>query len=91
MTKRWAWPKSGTCRVCGCTEFNACDGGCWWVDLEQTLCSTCSGTADDLAYVLRWIEKLRGRYGRAADILKAATRLIRDALGRLRARQQAQP
>ena len=27
------------CRVCGCTEDNACEGGCWWV--EDDLCSAC--------------------------------------------------
>jgi hypothetical protein len=32
------------CRVCGCTELNACltaDGPCWWV--EWDLCSACEG------------------------------------------------
>lgn len=32
------------CRVCGCTEERACDGGCWWVPdpLELgPLCSSC--------------------------------------------------
>ena len=29
------------CRVCGCTEHNACDGGCSWV--EEDLCSSCAG------------------------------------------------
>jgi len=28
-----------TCRVCGCTEDNACIGGCFWV--EYDLCSAC--------------------------------------------------
>lgn len=27
------------CRVCGCTQENACPGGCWWV--EDDLCSSC--------------------------------------------------
>lgn len=27
------------CRVCGCTEQNACEGGCSWV--EEDLCSSC--------------------------------------------------
>jgi len=27
------------CRVCGCTETRACEGGCWWV--EPDLCSAC--------------------------------------------------
>lgn len=29
------------CRVCGCTERNACPGGCHWV--EWDLCSECAG------------------------------------------------
>lgn len=27
------------CRVCGCTQFNACPSGCWWI--EADLCSEC--------------------------------------------------
>lgn len=29
-----------SCRACGCTENNACDGGCTWA--EEDLCSRCS-------------------------------------------------
>ncbi len=33
----------GRCRVCGCSEENACNLGagfmCWWVDAGHTLCS----------------------------------------------------
>jgi len=29
------------CRVCGCTQYNACEGGCYWV--EPDLCSKCAG------------------------------------------------
>lgn len=28
------------CRVCGCTDEWACEGGCYWV--EEDLCSTCA-------------------------------------------------
>ena len=28
------------CRVCGCTDNNACEGGCYWV--EHDLCSSCA-------------------------------------------------
>lgn len=28
-----------TCRVCGCTDYQACPGGCHWV--EDDLCSSC--------------------------------------------------
>lgn len=30
------------CRGCGCTEFRACPGGCWWV--ARGLCSRCWST-----------------------------------------------
>lgn len=29
-----------TCRVCGCDDFHACPGGCYWV--EEDLCSACA-------------------------------------------------
>lgn len=28
------------CRVCGCTDLNACPGPCYWV--EDNLCSNCA-------------------------------------------------
>ncbi|MCW3125260.1 MAG: hypothetical protein JWO03_918 [Bacteroidetes bacterium] len=31
--------KQQACRVCGCTQNNACPGGCWWT--EEDLCSSC--------------------------------------------------
>lgn len=27
------------CRVCGCTQYNGCPGGCFWV--TEDLCSEC--------------------------------------------------
>lgn len=33
------------CRVCGCTEGNACQGGCYWV--EPDLCSACAQPGGD--------------------------------------------
>lgn len=30
---------AGVCRVCGCTDLNACPGGCFWV--APDLCSVC--------------------------------------------------
>jgi hypothetical protein len=42
--------KRGTCRVCGCTETNACrpsprapDVTCAWTDDTHTLCTRCAG------------------------------------------------
>jgi len=30
------------CRVCGCTELDACDEGCAWVDADRDLCTSCA-------------------------------------------------
>lgn len=35
-----------SCRVCGCTDDRACDGGCSWVDLD--LCSACIEHAGEM-------------------------------------------
>lgn len=39
------------CRVCGCTDDEACRGGCWWVaDPEGgDLCSACEPSKDEEA------------------------------------------
>lgn len=34
------------CRVCGCTQDNACPGGCYWV--EEDLCSKCVERSGDV-------------------------------------------
>jgi hypothetical protein len=31
--------KPGACQYCGCTEGQACEGGCAWIDESQTVCS----------------------------------------------------
>lgn len=36
---------SQTCRICGCTDDHACEGGCWWV--EPGLCSRCAGVDEE--------------------------------------------
>lgn len=33
------------CRVCGCTEEDPCDEGCWWI--EPDLCSACGAKLED--------------------------------------------
>lgn len=30
-----------TCKVCGCTDYRACNDGCYWVNNEKDLCSKC--------------------------------------------------
>jgi predicted Fe-S protein YdhL (DUF1289 family) len=42
------------CRVCGCTEVDACDPPCSWV--EKDLCSGCADAAEMIA---RWTEGAR--------------------------------
>lgn len=32
-----------TCKVCGCTDEQACPGGCYWVDTKHSVCSACYG------------------------------------------------
>jgi hypothetical protein len=34
-----------TCRICGCWELEACEGGCAWA--EPNLCTTCTTSAAD--------------------------------------------
>ncbi len=52
------------CRVCACTEHNACDEGCSWVKVEPgspPLCSACSGGVGDMAEAIgRGIKLLGG-------------------------------
>lgn len=35
------------CRVCGCTEEEACPGGCIWANSAATLCSQCAVRGED--------------------------------------------
>ena len=54
------------CRVCGCTDEQACDGGCWWVKDPRgmgDLCSTCLPDAEAPAQ----LERLRAEVDRIAD------------------------
>lgn len=36
---------SGVCSRCGCTDDEACEGGCTWADKEHTICSRCASPA----------------------------------------------
>lgn len=58
MTRKSSEP---ACRVCRCTEHNACDGGCSWVEVEKgspPLCSACAGTDADMHEAMTRISKL---------------------------------
>ncbi|MFA5466956.1 MAG: hypothetical protein WC251_03805 [Candidatus Izemoplasmatales bacterium] len=30
------------CKICGCTDDRACEGGCFWIDKNETVCSECA-------------------------------------------------
>jgi hypothetical protein len=38
-TSHFPYEPERACRSCGCTDLEACEGGCWWV--ESDLCSAC--------------------------------------------------
>ncbi|MBR0855444.1 hypothetical protein [Bradyrhizobium liaoningense] len=37
------------CSGCGCTDDQACPGGCWWVTYNPPLCSACAVKKGQLA------------------------------------------
>lgn len=79
---KWKKPKSGTCRICGCTDDHACTDfePCHWVDPEHTLCSACDGTPADLSYALRRITRLRHSQPKLA--LTEAVSVAKSAMAR---------
>ncbi len=80
------------CRVCGCTEFNACADGCSWVKVEKgspPLCSACDGTAADMAEVLKRVDRLLGKFSFTMDpahTVKCLRSMVRGASKRMRVR-----
>lgn len=60
------------CRVCGCTENNACEGGCYWV--EDDLCSKCEEIGDEnetsVEKIKRQLEKIKINSVPAEPIVK---------------------
>ena len=40
LKNKFRFLKEKQCRVCGCTDFEACPGGCYWV--QDDLCSECN-------------------------------------------------
>lgn len=60
-------PEDGArqCRVCGCTEHNACEGGCWWV--EHDLCSACVGKPTPRSRAVKYQRVGRKAAGRLLD------------------------
>ena len=35
------------CRVCGCSQFDACEEGCWWIPDPKDLGPLCSSCEDE--------------------------------------------
>lgn len=70
-------PASGlrACRVCGCTEFDACvinGRACHWV--EEDLCSACEGIRDNA-------DELAARIVEGRPPMRLRSRLALSALG----------
>ncbi len=74
--------KEPACRVCKCTEFNACADGCSWVKVphnEMPLCSACSGTAADLASSIGQMDQMFWRHTGKAVLKLYRARVRLDA------------
>jgi hypothetical protein len=41
FSKHQVFFPSGICCVCGCTELEGCEGGCYWISKSCTICSKC--------------------------------------------------
>lgn len=55
-------PADVQCRVCCCTDFRACPGGCWWV--EPDLCSSCDDEGSPPDLNLEGDPAFNGAFGR---------------------------
>ena len=58
------------CRVCGCTEVDACPEGCGWEPGEEDLCTTCAEAALAIA---DWM--FAARRANKAALWREATRM----------------
>lgn len=88
------------CRVCGCTQNNACPGGCSWI--EPDLCSACADgrkeknmNADDIIRALRATSPLlthKAEFDAAADLIESLQARVTELEAQLSAsrhREQA--
>lgn len=66
------------CRVCGCTDDRACEGGCSWV--EARLCSQCKPKEDAAAIaVVAWLAAYRAFARSPNETLVERARAFREA------------
>ncbi|MCC8963721.1 hypothetical protein H8A95_15735 [Bradyrhizobium sp. Pear76] len=89
MTRKSSKP---ACRVCGCTEHNACEEGCFWVRVEahsKPLCSACSGTPRDVVEVCRRVRSVFRKFGIVIDTAGIANVVLGALLRRIEARIKA--
>ncbi|WP_088186360.1 phage Gp37/Gp68 family protein [Desulfosporosinus sp. FKA] len=63
----WFVPEDGaeSCRVCGCTWNNACNGGCYWI--EPGLCSSCTGKPVPDYRAVKYVRIGKKKAGRLLD------------------------
>ena len=81
------------CRICSCTEFDACPDGCSWVSVEKLsapLCSACAGTGADLSDAMKRAVSALGSSGRPSAKIERAITVMRAALKRKKARMRAE-
>mgnify|MGYP000072318525 CR=1 FL=1 len=87
-----AKPSAYACRVCGCTEEQACmPFGCSWVKAEAgspPLCSSCSGSPGDMLEALKRGERFLTKLTKL-DVAMAV-RVGRAAVRRRNARIKAE-
>ena len=75
-----------TCRVCGCSTYNACPGGCFWV--EWDLCSECIDKESDvkdmkkIAYLVskRKLIVVEVEKGKFFDLTSLNSNVVRNVL-----------
>lgn len=80
------------CRVCRCTEHNACEEGCSWVKVEPgspPLCSACSGTPKDVVESCRRVRSMFRYHGIVVDTAGIANTVIAALLKRTKVRIEA--
>lgn len=77
------------CRVCSCSEYNACDEGCSWVKVgkgEPPFCSACEGKAGDVIETCRRVRLTFRKYGICTDTAHQANVIIGALSARVKVR-----